>query len=118
MINLFSKGGIKLLNQTVIVGRLVKEPELYETENGNKVTNITLAVPRSYKNSSGEYDTDFIHCVLWKGIAESATEYCHKGDLLGVKGRIQTRTINLDDDQKKYVTEVVAEKVTYLSSKK
>ena len=107
-----------MLNQTVIVGRLVKEPELYETENGNKVTNITLAVPRSYKNSSGEYDTDFIHCVLWKGIAESATEYCHKGDLLGVKGRIQTRTINLDDDQKKYVTEVVAEKVTYLSSKK
>lgn len=107
-----------MLNQTVIVGRLVRDPELYETENGNKVTNITLAVPRSYKNSNGEYDTDFINCVLWKGVAESASEYCHKGDLLGVKGRIQTRTVDIDEDNKKYITEVVAEKVTYLSSKK
>ena len=73
-----------MLNQTVIVGRLVKDPELYTTENGNKVTNITLAVPRSYKNVDGEYDTDFITCVLWKGIAENAAEYCHKGDLLGI----------------------------------
>lgn len=107
-----------MLNQTVLVGRLVKDPELYVTENGNKVTNITLAVPRSYKNSEGEYDTDYINCVLWKGIAENTTEYCHKGDLLGVKGRIQTRTYETDDEVKKYVTEVVAEKVTYLSSKK
>ena len=53
-----------MLNQTVIVGRLVRDPELYETENGNKVTNITLAVPRSYKNVNGEYDTDFVPCVL------------------------------------------------------
>lgn len=107
-----------MLNQTVLVGRLVRYPELYETESGNKVTNITLAVPRSYKNSNGEYDTDFINCVLWKGIAESASEYCHKGDLLGVKGRIQTRVIELDDETHKNITEVVAEKVTYLSSKK
>ncbi|MCI5553017.1 MAG: single-stranded DNA-binding protein [Tenericutes bacterium] len=107
-----------MLNQTVLVGRLVRDPELYETESGNKVTNITLAVPRSYKNSNGEYDTDFINCVLWKGIAESASEYCHKGDLLGVKGRIQTRVIELDDETHKNITEVVAEKVTYLSSKK
>ena len=107
-----------MLNQTVLVGRLVRDPELYETESGNKVTNITLAVPRSYKNSEGVYDTDFINCVLWKGVAESATEYCHKGDLLGIKGRIQTRTIEMDDESKKNVTEVVAEKVTFLSSKK
>lgn len=107
-----------MLNQTVIVGRLVRDPELLETENGNKVTNITLAVPRSYKNADGEYDTDYINCVLWKGVAESASEYCHKGDLLGIKGRIQTRTVELDEDNKKYVTEVIAEKVTYLSSKK
>lgn len=107
-----------MLNQTVLVGRLVRDPELYETESGNKVTNITLAVPRSYKNSNGEYDTDFINCVLWKGIAESASEYCHKGDLLGVKGRIQTRVVELDDETHKNITEVVAEKVTYLSSKK
>ena len=107
-----------MLNQMIIVGRLVRSPELRETENGKKVTNITLAVPRSYKNTKGEYETDFIDCVLWTGIAESTTEYCKKGDILGVKGRIQTRTIATDDDKKRYITEVVAEKVTFLSSNK
>ena len=64
-----------MLNQTVIVGRLVRDPELYETETGRKLTNITLAVPRTYKNSEGQYETDFIPCVLWQGIAENAVEY-------------------------------------------
>lgn len=106
-----------MLNQTVLVGRLVKEPELHQTENGKKVTNITLAVPRSYKNMNGEYDTDFISCVLWSGIAENTVEYVKKGDLLGVKGRIQTRTYEDFEANRKYITEVVAEKVTFLSSK-
>ncbi len=106
-----------MLNQTVLVGRLVKDPELRETDNGRKVTNITLAVPRSYKNLSGEYDTDFISCVLWKGVAESTVEYCRRGDLVGVKGRIQSRNIELEDETKKQVVEVVAEKITFLSSK-
>lgn len=106
-----------MLNQTVIVGRLVKDPELYETEKGNKVTNITLAVPRSFKNMDGEYDTDFISCVLWKGIAENTVEYCKKGDLIGVKGRIQSRKINIDEETRREILEVVAEKVTYLSSR-
>ena len=106
-----------MLNQIVIVGRLVKDPELKETEGGKKVTNITLAVPRSYKNSDGEYDTDFINCTLWTGVAETTSEYCHKGDILGVKGRIQTRSYEKDDEMK-YVTEVVAEKVSFLTNKK
>lgn len=106
-----------MLNQTVIVGRLVKDPELRETESGNKVTNITLAVPRSYKNVNGEYDTDFISCVLWKGVAENTAEYVKKGDLVGIKGRIQTRNIELEDETRKQIMEVVAEKVTFLSSK-
>jgi len=105
-----------MLNQTVLVGRLVKDPELKETETGNKMTHITLAVPRSYKNVDGEYDTDFISCVLWKGIAENAVEYCHKGDLVGIKGRLQSRNIETDTERKQ-ITELVAEKVTYLSSK-
>lgn len=104
-----------MLNQTVIVGRIAKAPELRETENGKKVTNVTLAVPRSFKNAEGIYETDFINCVLWKGIAESTVEYCKKGDLVGVKGRIQTRVYE-KDEEKKYTTEVVAEKVTFLSS--
>ena len=106
-----------MLNQTVIVGRIVRDPELRETESGNKVTNITLAVPRSYKNSDGEYETDFIPCVLWRGVAETTTEYCHKGDLVGIKGHIQTRNLEKDDTYTQ-VMELVAEKVTFLSSKK
>lgn len=105
-----------MLNQTVLVGRLVKDPELKETESGSKLTHITLAVPRSYKNVDGEYDTDFISCVLWKGIAENAVEYCHKGDLIGVKGRLQSRNIE-SENMRKQITELVAEKVTYLSSR-
>ena len=107
-----------MLNQTVLVGRIVKDPELRETDSGNKVTNITLAVPRNYKNINGEYDTDFISCVLWKGIAENTVNYVKRGDLVGIKGHIQSRNIELDNDVKKSIVEVVAEKVTFLSSKK
>ncbi len=107
-----------MLNQTILVGRLVRDPELRETETGRKVTNITLAVPRSYKNINGEYDTDFISCILWRGVAESTVEYCKQGDLIGVKGRIQSRNIEVDEETKRQVTEVVADKVTFLSSKR
>lgn len=106
-----------MLNQAVLVGRIVKDPELKDTERG-KVTNITLAVPRSFKNTNGEYDTDFISCVLWKGVAESTAEYCKKGDLVGIKGRIQTRNVELEDESHKQFVEVIAEKVTFLSSKR
>lgn len=102
-----------MLNHTVLVGRLVKELELKELESGKKACNITLAVPRSYKNENGEYEADFIDCTLWGNIAENTVEYCHKGDLIGIKGRLQTRT---NEDRK--ITEVIAEKVTFLSTKK
>lgn len=106
-----------MLNQVVVVGRLVRDPELKETESGKKVTHVTLAVPRSYKNVNGEYDTDFVDCTLWTGIAESTSEYCKKGDLVGIKGRLETSSYE-KEDQVKYVTSVVAEKVTFLTSKK
>ena len=106
-----------MLNQTVLVGRLANDPELYETESGKKVTRITLAVPRAYKNMNGEYETDFIGCKLWQGVAESTTEYCKKGDLVGIKGRIQTNNYESENGIK-YVTEVIGEKVTFLSSHK
>ena len=104
-----------MLNQVVLVGRLVREPEIQKTEKNKEVLRITLAVPRSFKNSNGEYDTDFIDCTLWDMIARSTTDYCHKGDIIGVKGRIQTRSYE-KDGEKKYATEVIAEKVTFLSS--
>lgn len=97
-----------MLNQTVLVGRLVSDPQINETEDNRKVATITLAIPRSYKNVNGEYDTDFIPCILWNGIAENTTNYCKKGDVVGVKGRIQIREDKI---------EIVAEKVTFLSSK-
>jgi single-strand DNA-binding protein len=105
-----------MLNQIVLVGRLVKNPELRVTESGKKTTTITLAVPRNYKNAEGQYDTDFLDCTLWTGVAENTTEYCQSGDMLGVKGRIQTRLIENEDGSKTKKTEIVAEKVTFLAS--
>ena len=106
-----------MLNQTVIVGRLVNEPEVNVTENGNKVSSITLAVPRSYKNSNGEYDTDFVPCIIWNSVAENVFNYCHKGDLIGVKGHVQTRDIENDSGEKRKLIEIITEKITFLSSK-
>ncbi len=106
-----------MLNQTVIVGRLTKDPEIITTDNGKKRTQIVVAVGRTFKNIDGTYDTDFIRCVLWNGIAESTCEYCKKGDIVGVKGRLQTSTYEANGESK-YTTEVIAEKVTFLSSQK
>lgn len=107
-----------MLNQVVIAGRLTSDPVVEETENGKKVSSITVAVPRSYKNVDGTYDTDFIRCTLWGGIAENTCEYCKKGDIVGVKGRIQTSSYETEDGNKKYAMEVVTEKISFLSSKK
>lgn len=98
-----------MLNQTVLVGRIVSDPEINETKNDKKVTTIPLAVQRSCKNEEGEYATDFIPCVLWDGVAQNVVEYCKKGDLIGVKGRIQSSVDKI---------QVIAEKVTFLSSNK
>lgn len=106
-----------MLNQTVLVGRLVDQPTVKTLEDGKDVTNITLAVPRSYKNENGEYDTDFIDCVLWNSIAQNTSEYCKKGDLVGIKGRIQTSYYEKDGESRKK-TELIAEKVTFLSTSK
>lgn len=107
-----------MLNQLVMIGRLTKDPELKKTETGRNVAKITVAVPRSYKNSEGVYETDFIDCLLWSGVAESTTEYCKKGDLIGLKGRIQTRKYETEDEKVRQVMEVIAEKITFLSSNK
>ena len=106
-----------MLNNVVLVGRLTKDPEEILTEKNNKRTVVIMAVPRSFKNSNGEYDTDFIRVVLWNMIAEHTCEYCKKGDVIGIKGRIQSSSYEKDGETK-YITEVVAEKVTFLSSDK
>ena len=107
-----------MLNQIILVGRLVKTPELFLTENGKKGSIVTLAVGRSFKNQNGEYDTDFIDCTLWTGIAENTAEYCKTGDVIGVKGRVQSRIVDNEDGTKYKKMEIIAEKVTFLSSSK
>ena len=97
-----------MMNQFVIVGRLTETPTIKETENNRKVANIKLAVQRSYKNSEVIYETDFLNIVLWSGVAENTTTYCKKGDVLGVKGRIQNHNNNI---------ELIADRVSFLASK-
>lgn len=107
-----------MTNQVSLIGRLVKTPELFETENGKNGTFITLAVGRPYKNQDGEYETDFLDCTLWSGVAERTTEYCKSGDIIGIRGRLQSRIIENDDGTKYKKLEVVAERVTFLASAK
>ena len=106
-----------MLNQLVLVGRLVKDPDIVETDKNKKYSRMTLAIPRSFKNMDGEYETDFINCILWDVVAKSAVEYCKKGDIIGIKGRLQSSVVE-KDDEKKYYTDVIAERITFLSSKK
>ena len=73
-----------MVNQIVLVGRIARTPETRITENGKKMATLTLAVPRNYKNSNGEYDTDFLDCTLWSAVAESTSEYCETGDMLSL----------------------------------
>lgn len=107
-----------MLNQVVLVGRLTDDVEVTTMENGKKVSSLILAVQRTFKNPEGVYEADFIRCTLWNAIATSTSEYCHKGDIVGIKGRIQVSSYEDKDGTKKYSTEVIAEKVTFLSSKK
>lgn len=107
-----------MLNQVVLVGRLVRDPELQTTETGKTRSSVTLAVSRGYKNLEGIYDTDFFDCTLWAGIAENTSEYCKSGDVIGVKGRLQTWINENEDGTKSKKMEIIAEKVTFISSSK
>ena len=106
-----------MLNQIVLVGRLTRDITVNKSDKGNKVATLSLAIPRSFKNSEGVYDTDFIDCVFFDNIADNTSEYCKNGDILGIKGRVQSRVVE-NEDKKEYLTEIIAEKVTFLSSKK
>lgn len=104
-----------MMNQVILVGRLTKEPEIITLNSGKKVLNILLAVTRPYKNEEGSYETDFIDCELWNNVADTTSEYCHKGDLIGVKGKIKTDYYEKEDETRK-VMSVVAERITFLTS--
>ena len=107
-----------MINRTVLVGRLTKDPEVRKTQSGKSVCQVTVACDRNRKKdeNSQEPTADFISCVIWGQPADFLGQYGHKGSLVGVDGRIQTRTYE-KDGQRVYVTEVVAENVRLLESK-
>jgi len=107
-----------MLNQVILVGRLVYDPELRTLEDGRNVTTITMAIQRGFKNSeSGEYDTDFLKCTLWSGIAENTVEYCKKGSTVGVKARLSQKYYEYEDGKSFSYPEIVAEKITFINTK-
>ncbi len=106
-----------MLNRTVLVGRLTRDPEIRFTQSQRAVCNFSLAVNRNFTNASGEREADFINIVSWGRTAENVSKYMSKGSLVAVDGRIQTRNYENDRGERVYVTEVVAENVTFLESK-
>lgn len=106
-----------MINNVVLVGRLTKDPDLRYTASGTGVATFTLAVNRNFTNQDGNREADFINCVIWRKSAETLANYAHKGTLLGVTGRIQTRSYENQQGQRVYVTEVVAENFQLLESR-
>ena len=106
-----------MLNRVVLIGRLTKDPELRYTPNGVAVASFTLAVERNFKNANGEREADFIPCVVYRQLAELCSNYLDKGKLAAVDGRLQVRTYDAQDGQRRWVYEVVAENVRFLSPK-
>ncbi len=105
-----------MLNQLIIIGRLTRDPEVKVLDDGRKVSDMTIAVQRAFKNMDGNYDTDFIRVTVWEGLASAIESYCTKGTLIAVKARLQTYKYELSDDKTLNMLEVIAERITFLSS--
>ena len=105
------------MNKVILIGRLTRDPELRTIATGNATTSFTIAVNRNFTNQNGEREADFINCVAWRKQAENVAKYCTKGSQVAVEGRIQTRSYDAQDGSKRYVTEVIADNVTFLGSR-
>ena len=108
---------MSMINRVVLVGRLTRDPELRTTGSGISVATFTLAVDRQFTNSQGERGADFVSCVIWRKSAENFCNFTSKGSLVGIDGRIQTRSYDNKDGQRVYVTEVVVDRVQFLDSR-
>ncbi|MGD6816582.1 single-stranded DNA-binding protein [Metabacillus sp. 84] len=106
-----------MINHVTLVGRLTKDPEIRYTKDGAAVAHITLAVSRNFKNAAGEIETDFVNCTLWRRTAENTANYCQKGSIIGVTGRVQSRKYENSERKMVYVTEVVADSVRFMSGR-
>ena len=109
--------GCLMLNRIVLIGRLTKDPELRYTQSGKAVCAFTLAVDRPYVGADGNKETDFINIVVWNKLGENCAQYLGKGKLAAVDGRLQIRSYDGQDGQRRYVTEVIADNVRFLSPK-
>ncbi|WP_079479699.1 single-stranded DNA-binding protein [Halobacillus salinus] len=107
-----------MLNRVVLVGRLTKDPALRYTPNGVAVANFTVAVNRPFSNKQGDQEADFVNCVAWRRPAENLAQFMNKGSQVGVDGRLQTRSFDNQEGQRVFITEVVADSVQFLESKK
>lgn len=107
-----------MINRTVLLGRLTRDPELRYTQTGIATCSFTLAVDRPFRNKQGEKETDFINIVVWRQLAELCANHLKKGQQSAVEGRISTRSYENKQGQKVYVTEVVADNVQFLGGKK
>lgn len=106
------------INRIVLIGRLTANPELRYTTNNIAITSFTLAVDRNFKNEDGNKEADFINIVAWNKKAELIHQYLKKGDRVGISGRLQARKYQNERGENRYVTEVVADEVEFLNSKK
>jgi len=104
------------VNKVILVGRLTRDPDVKNTTTGKAVATFTLAVDRRFKNKDGQKEADFVPIVVWGKQAELAGQYLSKGSQIGASGRLQVRSYDAQDGQKRYVTEVVADEITFLSS--
>ena len=109
--------GCVMLNRIVLIGRLTKDPELRYTQSGKAVCTFTLAVDRPYLANNGNREADFINIVVWNKQGENCAQYLAKGRLAAVDGRLQIRSYDGNDGQRRYVTEVIADNVRFLSSR-
>lgn len=107
-----------MINNVVLVGRLVRDVDLKYTNSGRAATNFTLAVNRDFKNEQGVNEADFISCAAFGKQAENMARFLGKGSLIGVEGRISTRSYQAKDGKTVYVTEVITSKIGFLESKK
>ena len=107
-----------MINNVVLAGRLVADPALKYTPSNQAVATFTLAVNRQFKNANGEREADFIDCVIWRKSAENLANWTHKGQLISVIGSIQTRNYENQQNQRVYVTEVIANSFQVLEARK
>lgn len=105
-----------MINNVVLVGRLTRDPELKKTQSGVSFVNFTIAVNRAFADQSGEREADFINCIVWRNQADNLARYMRQGSLIGVEGRIQTRSYESEQGTR-YITEVVANSIQFLETK-